>query len=98
MTNFFVFLSLIPQRLLGVWVFMFMFQQLGIFGFDLKDLLLLSGQVLGVIGITFFTVPKEKIGKLLEPVGISYYTWIVVSGLVVDLLFVAKDVFFYQEF
>lgn len=95
MIKFFIFLSFIPQRLIGVWVFMTLFQQIGIFGFDAKDLLTALGQVIGVSAIVYFGVSKEKYDKLLENTGVSYFTWLVVSGFIIDLMFVAKSVLFY---
>lgn len=95
MIRLFIFLSFIPQRLLGVWLFMTLFQQMGIFGFDAKNLLFTTGQVILVQAVIYFSVSKEKFDKLLENTGISYYTWLVVSGFIGDLIFVAKDVFFY---
>ena len=95
MIKFFIFLSFIPQRLIGVWVFMTLFQQIGIFGFDAKDLLTALGQVIGVSAIVYFGVSKEKYDKLLENTGVSYFTWLVVSGFILDLMFVAKSVLFY---
>ncbi len=95
MIKFFIFLSFIPQRLIGVWVFMTLFQQIGVYGFDTKDLLFTTGQVLGIQAIVYFTVSKEKFDNLLEPYNISHYTWLVVSGFILDLMFVAKSVLFY---
>jgi hypothetical protein len=74
---------------------MTLFQQIGIFGFDAKDLLTALGQVIGVSAIVYFGVSKEKYDKLLENTGVSYFTWLVVSGFILDLMFVAKSVLFY---
>lgn len=74
---------------------MTLFQQIGVYGFDAKDLLFTTGQVIVVQAVIYFSVSKEKFDKLLENSGINHYTWLVVSGFIGDLIFVAKDVLFY---
>lgn len=91
MSNYLIFLSLIPQRLLGVWCFMYVFQQTELF--HLKDVLLTAALSLGFAGIMIFTIPKKYLEELFGYAGINRYTFLVLSGVFYDLLIVLYTVY-----
>ncbi len=95
MIKAFHFLTFIPQRLLGVWLFLMMFEHVGQIEFGTKDLLLNAAQSLTIVGISYFSIPKAKIEELLSNYGLNYYSWFVATGLFTDFIFVTVKVLFW---
>lgn len=89
------FLTFIPQRLLGVWLFLMMFESIDLLEYDAKSLFLNAAQSLTIVGISYFSISQAKLEERLGDYGLNYYGWFVAIGLFTDLGFVTVKVLFW---
>ena len=87
-------LSFIPQRLLGVSLFLFLFQLFNPITFDFTVVLFTAGKSLVIFTVTWLTVPRVKREKLAFSLGTNKYILFTISGIICDFLWVTYEVLF----